>query len=122
MRAAGIPMPKQLWVPKGCEHCGTLGYTGRTGLFELWHLSEADYELILNHVDEHSLREHFHRSQPETLLLDGISKVEAGLTSLSEIRKAASGAFPSISLEKITRRNGRAFSKRGKNISAKNHV
>jgi general secretion pathway protein E len=95
LHAVGVPVPKQCWVPNGCEQCTGIGYIGRTGVFELWHLSEADYQLILNHSDEHTLRDKFHELELGSLLLDGITKVETGVTSLEELRKASSGTFPS---------------------------
>ena len=97
LRAVGLSTPKQIWAGKGCERCGGLGFQGRTGIFELWHLSEADYRLILAHADEHTLRRQFHTAQRETLLQDGIAKVACGVTSLAEIKRAGSGAFPSAS-------------------------
>ncbi|MGZ8900735.1 MAG: GspE/PulE family protein, partial [Limisphaerales bacterium] len=104
MEAFGLARPKQVWTAKGCEHCGDLGFYGRTGVFELWRLNEAGYKLILEHADEHALRNHFHRVQRETLLLDGLSKVASGVTTLAELRKTSSGVFPSPSTQNGARK------------------
>jgi type II secretory ATPase GspE/PulE/Tfp pilus assembly ATPase PilB-like protein len=89
-----LPIPNHTWAAAGCEKCNGLGYLGRTGIFELWRLGEMDYRLLLNHADEHRLRHHFHEAQKGSLLTDGFEKVTAGLTTLEELRKASSGAFP----------------------------
>ena len=95
-----LPAPKRAWSAVGCNKCNGLGYLGRTGIFELWRLRQEDYRLILDHSDEHTLRKHFHKSQGESLLADGLAKIDAGVTSLAELRKASSGAFASHSLDK----------------------
>src|SRR4029450_6210552 len=99
LRSFHLPTPKHSWSPAGCDKCNGLGYFDRTGVFELWHLRESDYRLILRNSDEHTLRQHFHRSQDGSLLKDGLAKVAAGVTSLTELRRASSGAFPFDSLE-----------------------
>jgi general secretion pathway protein E len=120
LEAASLPPPKTLWAPAGCARCGGLGYSGRTGLFEFWRLNEADYHLLLHHADEHSLRTHFHTSQPDTLLIDGITKVEQGITSLHELRKASTGAFPSLSLQNFSLKPPRSRRTSTKHSSSKN--
>jgi general secretion pathway protein E len=89
-----LDAPKKVWLPKGCVRCGGLGYFGRTGIFELWRLAESDYELILEHTDEHRLRAHLREIEQESLLRDGLRKVIDGTTSIEELRRASSGAFP----------------------------
>ncbi len=99
LKAFELTAPKECSTAPGCNKCNGLGYYGRTGLFELWRLREADYQLILNHCDEHALRAHFHGTQHENLLQDGLAKVATGITSLTELRRASSGAFPFDALE-----------------------
>jgi type II secretory ATPase GspE/PulE/Tfp pilus assembly ATPase PilB-like protein len=99
LAAFGLEAPKQVWLPKGCAKCNGIGYLGRTGIFELWRLAEADYELILAHADEHRLRAEFRKTAQGGLLRDGLCKVIDGTTSLSEVRRASGGAFPWEALE-----------------------
>ena len=93
LRAFNLDVPKELWLAKGCDRCSAIGYRGRTGIFELWRLSEADYEMILAGTHEHALRKHFHRSVGTSLLADAMAKVRAGVTTLAEVKRATSGAF-----------------------------
>jgi len=87
LKAMHLPSRGAFWEAKGCKECQNLGYFGRTGIFELWRLDEHDYETLLNHADEHALRQSFAARSSSTLLQDAIAKVRAGTTSLAEIRK-----------------------------------
>ena len=86
-----LPIPLQTWTANGCNQCHQLGYSGRTGLFELWRLEESDYKAILDHADEHALRRHLARRHHANFLRDGLQKVAAGVTSLAELRRTGSG-------------------------------
>ena len=101
LTSLGLPIPKVAWTASGCSKCNGLGYFGRTGIFEFWRLRESDYRLILDHADEHTLRQNFTESHHGNLLTDGLAKVSAGVTSLAEIRRVSSGAFPADSLDAI---------------------
>ena len=97
LRTLELEAPKELWLPKGCDRCGGIGYFGRTGIFELWHLSEADYEMILAGAHEHALRKHLQRFGHVSLLQDAMLKLRAGITTLAEVKRASSGAFQQAS-------------------------
>jgi type II secretory ATPase GspE/PulE/Tfp pilus assembly ATPase PilB-like protein len=86
LRALGLPPPEQTWHPAGCEACGNLGYRGRTGIFEVWRLNEEDYESILAHTDERTLRRGLAERGHAFLLADALAKVADGVTSLDELR------------------------------------
>ena len=94
LRSLELPVPEHIWASNGCDKCHRIRYFGRIGIFELWRLGEEDYRLILEHADEHRLRRHFHERLHGGLIQDGLAKVVAGATSLSELRRAGSGAFP----------------------------
>ena len=89
-----LPAPKQVADAPGCDRCGHLGYLGRMGIFELWRLNEQDYKAILEHSDEHALRRALAEREHRSILADGLAKVLAGVTSVSELRRAASAGFP----------------------------
>jgi type II secretory ATPase GspE/PulE/Tfp pilus assembly ATPase PilB-like protein len=92
--ATALPTPKRVADAPGCDRCGHLGYSGRTGIFELWHLNEQDYKAILEHSDEHALRRGLVEGEHQTILADGLAKVLAGVTSVSELRRAGSAVLP----------------------------
>jgi general secretion pathway protein E len=82
-----LPVPDRVHHAVGCKECLETGYAGRVGIFETWRRDESDYRLILNHVDEHSLRSHLRERGHKTVLEDALAKAAAGITSLSEIRQ-----------------------------------
>ncbi len=95
LNSLSLPVPAQVWKAVGCGKCSDLGYVGRTGVFEMWELGEKDYELILSHADEHTVRQHLAKLQHLSLLEDGLAKVADGTTTFDELKGASSGAFPS---------------------------
>jgi type II secretory ATPase GspE/PulE/Tfp pilus assembly ATPase PilB-like protein len=73
-------------IEKGCTNCRNTGYVGRTGIFELMLMNED----IRKHVLEHSPTDVLKRTaiqsgKMKTLLMDGILKARAGITTLSEV-------------------------------------
>ena len=76
----------QLWLPIGCEKCRNLGYDGRIGVFEVWRLTDEDYDAVVRHADERSLRQAALSHGLHSLLVDGWEKVAAGITTLAELR------------------------------------
>ena len=89
-----LTVPEFLWNAKGCKECQNLGYSGRTGVFDLWRLDSGDYDLIMNHANEHTLRERLARQSHENLLRDAFAKALDGTTSLAELRKASGVLLP----------------------------
>jgi general secretion pathway protein E len=89
----GLSVPRTAWAPGSCDKCNGIGYLGRTAIFELWHLQEGDYQMILWHADEHALRKYFRQKCSSNILQDGLAKVRDGTTTLAEVRTASSGTF-----------------------------
>ena len=79
-------VPKQVWLPVGCNHCRDLGFHGRTGVFEVWRIDAEEYQLILDGADRRTLYRHLAKRGHEYLLDDGLRKVEKGVTCISELR------------------------------------
>ncbi len=102
LAAMKLPTRAAMWGATGCKEYQNLGYLGRTGVFELWHLDEDDYELVLGHADEHALRQRFAATSQDTLLRDAFAKALDGTTSLSEIRKLS--GLPSAPRSALGRR------------------
>lgn len=81
-------VPESVWVPVGCEACNNLGFQGRIGIFEVWQLTEADYDRILRHEDEFSLQQGLVERGQMLMLDDGLAKVAKGQTTLREILRS----------------------------------
>jgi len=70
---------------RGCEVCAFTGYYGRTGIFELMVVDDEIRKLILKGSDANQLRETAKRQGMRSLIEDGLSKVKAGITTMSEV-------------------------------------
>lgn len=86
MESAGRDVPEKALYPQGCDACGGLGYRGRTGIFEVWNLSEKEKELLLQHTDEQHLRQQVREWGLPSLLDAAWSLLESGETSPKELR------------------------------------
>lgn len=79
--------PSQAWSAVGCDACGGTGFYGRTGLFEVWHLDQADYEMLLSGADEATLRDHLDAEGHDSLWADATAKITAGVTTFAEVQR-----------------------------------
>jgi type II secretory ATPase GspE/PulE/Tfp pilus assembly ATPase PilB-like protein len=82
----GLPTPIHLPRAVGCDRCGGTGYRGRVGIFELLRVDAAVRELILEGAPTDAIREAAAAAGMIPLPLDAWSRVEAGLTTLEEVR------------------------------------
>jgi type IV pilus assembly protein PilB len=76
---------------QGCETCGGSGYKGRQGLYEVMSLTPELRRLILRGGSVEELRDQAVRDGMLTLRMDGIKKVERGVTTLEEVVKETAG-------------------------------
>lgn len=76
---------KRLFKAVGCDHCKNLGYKGRIGVFELLEIDESLRELIIKHPRLHDIYQQGIISGMIPIKQDAIEKLEAGITTLSEI-------------------------------------
>ncbi len=74
-----------LYHPAGCEHCKGSGYSGRTALMEIMHVSDEIRHLVLKQADAHELNQVAISEGMVSLYRDGLSKALAGVTSLEEV-------------------------------------
>jgi general secretion pathway protein E len=79
--AAGTP----LWRGRGCDECRGTGYRGRTGIYELFPISEDARSLILRRATSRDIRREAVDAGMLTLRLDGWRKARAGVTTVEEI-------------------------------------
>jgi type II secretory ATPase GspE/PulE/Tfp pilus assembly ATPase PilB-like protein len=73
----------------GCRHCGSDGYTGRTGLFELMVMNSALRRLVMKTATTDEVRKVAMASGMISLKEEGLSKARLGITSLHEVTRVA---------------------------------
>lgn len=69
----------------GCEKCNFFGYKGQVGLFELLVVTEEIERLVMEKANAGRIREVAISQGMVTLREDGLAKVKAGITSISEV-------------------------------------
>ncbi len=79
-----------LYRGTGCDQCGGTGYRGRAGLYEVMAMSPALRRMILTGASTVELREKAVSEGMLTLRMDGIKKLERGITTLEEVVKETS--------------------------------
>lgn len=72
-------------VGKGCEACHETGYKGRVGLFELLVIDQTMQDKIHSGESPPELREYLAYRNHPSLLHDGLDKVRAGRTTVTEV-------------------------------------
>jgi type II secretory ATPase GspE/PulE/Tfp pilus assembly ATPase PilB-like protein len=75
----------KVYKGRGCERCNQTGFSGRTGIFELFILNDDFKHFISSNYKEAELTKMARAGGMRTLLEDGIDKVRQGVTSLDEI-------------------------------------
>ena len=76
----------------GCVRCGGMGYRGRTGLYEVMMMSEEIRTLTLQRAAADQIATVAVREGMSRLRDDGLEKVKAGLTSMSEVSRVTGSA------------------------------
>lgn len=80
-----VPVPEKIARPQGCDQCVMTGYYGRVGVFELLIVSDTMRSLM--HTAPDILRIQVQASADGLcpLVIDGLRKVVAGLTTMDEV-------------------------------------
>jgi type IV pilus assembly protein PilB len=89
LNLTGTPAQYTLYRGKGCEHCHSQGYKGRTTLVELMVVDSELRHMIHKNASSFELREAAQKAGMVTLWRDGIEKALAGITTVDEVRKAS---------------------------------
>ena len=71
----------------GCSECNNSGYYERTGIFEVLNIEDKVKDLIVKGASSIEIREEALKNGYKPLIVDGINKVIAGITTLGEIDK-----------------------------------
>ncbi|HLJ61990.1 MAG TPA: type II secretion system ATPase GspE [bacterium] len=74
--------------PQGCDHCGNIGYLGRTALFEIMSIDDTIRSLVTKQASVADVRQAAIRAGMRTLGQDGFTKVLLGITSAEEVLRA----------------------------------
>jgi len=69
----------------GCEYCNSIGYKGRSGIFEIMTVDDTVKSLIVNHATSGQIKEAAIAGGMRSLQGDGLAKVLNGTTSLEEV-------------------------------------
>ncbi len=76
---------------EGCDDCGGTGYKGRQGLYEVMAGTHSLRKLIMQGAGVDEIRAQALDDGMLTLRMDGMKKVEQGITTLEEVIKETSG-------------------------------
>ncbi len=83
---SGLGENLTLYRGKGCKNCKQSGYRGRTGIFELLHVSDKIKQLISEKASTQVIRETAKKTTGmASLREDGLRKVLKGITTLEEV-------------------------------------
>src|ERR1041385_3195293 len=75
---------------RGCESCSGTGYKGRAGLYEVMAMSLELRRMVLRGASVAEIRDQAVAEGTLTLRMDGIKKIEKGVTTLEEVVKETS--------------------------------
>lgn len=69
----------------GCDRCFHTGYRGRTGIYELMLVSSKIQDLVYKRETAGNIKKTALKAGMQTLRMDGVRKVMAGITSIAEV-------------------------------------
>jgi type IV pilus assembly protein PilB len=76
---------KKMAFGEGCDKCNSLGFKGRTGLYELMLINDDIRDMIGRGASTDQLREYGKTRGMRTLREDGLRKLFDGMTTLEEV-------------------------------------
>jgi general secretion pathway protein E len=88
-RPVKSPKPERLYRPVGCNDCRNTGYRGRVGLYEMLPMSDDLRQLVTGKADLRAMREAALAQKMKPMRIAGAEKIFEGLTTMSEVSKAA---------------------------------
>ena len=78
---------EKIFKATGCEKCNGTGYFGRLAIHEILKVKKPIRDLILYSRDLDKIRATALEGGLETLKVDGVKKIRAGLTTLDEVQR-----------------------------------
>ncbi|MBI4359058.1 MAG: type II/IV secretion system protein [Candidatus Nealsonbacteria bacterium] len=87
----GIKLPSEIEIfePQGCPKCNSVGFTGRTGLFEVLSMTNSLADVILKEPSETRIYQEALKQGMVTMKQEGILKVLEGVTTMAEVLSVA---------------------------------
>jgi general secretion pathway protein E len=89
-RVLGLAAGETVYRPVGCERCGTTGYRGRAGIFELLEMTDEVRPFVSAQTDASRIDEAAIRAGMTTMLDDALEKCRSGMTAAPEILRVTS--------------------------------
>jgi len=80
----GFKIGEPVFSPKGCEHCGGVGYRGRSGVFEVLDVTGEVRDLIGPNAESRVLDAAAMKAGMTTMIDDAVGKCRSGATSVAE--------------------------------------
>jgi type IV pilus assembly protein PilB len=96
MEKYGVNLTEEIkfYQGKGCENCSDTGYRGRIAIFEVLEINDKIQKIISEGESvEIKIREEAGNQGMVTMKQDGLLKVLAGLTTLSEVERITEGSM-----------------------------
>ncbi|GMA51863.1 type II secretion system protein E [Alicyclobacillus contaminans] len=88
LEAHGVPMT-QMVKGSGCGHCNNTGYRGRLAIHEVVKLDDELRGMVVEKRTDAEYRSYVQSQGMTSLLEDGMAKIAAGLTTLSEVLRVS---------------------------------
>jgi type IV pilus assembly protein PilB len=86
LETAGLKPGTMVYKSKGCHHCNTTGYKGRSGIFELLVPDQHIKKLVIERSSSDDIKQYLmQRGNYDTLRKDGLRKVIEGITTLEQV-------------------------------------
>ena len=93
----GIPENREtMWISKGCEKCGGLGYKGRVTVVEVILMDHKIEETVKQTASERDIWLAARHQNIRRMAQDGIIKILQGVTSLDELGRVVDLTDPSL--------------------------
>ena len=80
----------RVYKGKGCNVCHLTGYVGRVGIFEVLEVTDAIKELVTQKADSSVVAKKAIEEGMVTMMEDGLSKIQLGVTTTEEVLRATS--------------------------------
>ena len=82
-----LPPKGKVWEARGCEQCHGIGYSGRTGIYEVLPISEPVRRMTIRRASGAEIKEAALEEGMRTLRDDGAHKLLSGMTTVDEVMR-----------------------------------
>ena len=82
-----LPPTGHVWQANGCDQCNGIGYSGRTGLYEVLMMTEEIRRLTIRNASGTEIKEVAVQQGLRTLRDDGAYKIQCGVTTIEEVMR-----------------------------------